>query len=204
MKTLKQFSSSLVCLCFLTSTLLAPAVVAQSKLDITPPTVQHEPDSRNASASKPYLFTAKVEDENGVGKVLVFYRTIGTKVFSNIEMKEGKKSGLFMVELAASELKSPGVEYYIQAEDTSGNTLLRGFTFEPLVLNVDEGLPTSVAAADSEKPSGPLAGLASNKMVWIGVGALVLGAVALGGGGGSGDSGGSDGNTVTIGAPLPQ
>lgn len=201
MKTNNPFSAGFICLCFFMSTVITPTVAAQAKLDITPPTVQHEPNTDNVPSNVPYLFTAKVDDENGVGEVFVFYRTIGTTVFSNIQMKEGDKSGVFMVELAASELKSPGIEYYIQAEDTAGNTLLRGFTFEPLVLNIDGSGPLSVAETNSTKSSGPLAGIASNKMVWLGLGVLVLGAVALGGSsGGSSDSG----NTVTIDAPLPQ
>lgn len=201
MKNQSQFSAGFICLCFFISTVLSPVVAAQAKLDITPPTVQHEPDTNNAPSNVPYLFTAKVDDENGVGEVFVFYRTIGTAVFSNVQMKEGEKSGVFMVELAASELKPPGIEYYIQAEDTAGNTILRGFIFEPLVLNVDEPGPVSVAKSNTTKSSGPLADIASNKMVWLGLGALVLGAVALGGGS---SGGGDNGNTITIDAPLPQ
>lgn len=203
MNTKNQLSASLICAYFLISSVLAPIANAASVRDITPPTVQHEPDTGKVSASAPYLFTAKVEDDNGVAKVLVFYRAVGTSIFSNAEMKEGKIPGLFMVELAAKEVQPPGLEYYIQAEDTAGNTLLRGFTFEPLLLTVDDtsALP---ATADTTKPKGALSGVASNKMLWIGLGALVVGGIAMSGSGGSGGGSSDDGNTVTIAAPLPQ
>lgn len=201
MNAKNQLKSSLICVFFLLSSALAPIVNAASVRDITPPSIQHEPDSNKASANSPYLFTAKVEDDNGVSKVLVFYRTVGTSVFSNAEMKEGKTANLYMVELPGKELRAPGIEYYIQAEDTAGNTLLRGFTFEPLVLTVENTGSSIPGNANASKEKGPLTGLASNKMVWIGLGALVIGAVAMGGSsGGDGD----DGNTVTIAAPLPQ
>jgi hypothetical protein len=179
-------------------------VSAQSNLDFVPPKVLHEPESEPISADKPYVLTATITDDSGVGKVTLFYRTIGESSYQSTELLFSGSSDTFVVELDTSELKPPGLEYYLQAEDVAGNTLLKGFSFEPLVLQIDAGSANAVAAKSKtpEKKKGLLGDMSSKNLLLIGLGAVaVVGLAASGGGGGGG--GGSD-DTVTITAPIPQ
>ncbi|MCB1755778.1 MAG: hypothetical protein KDJ38_09660 [Gammaproteobacteria bacterium] len=185
---------------------LSPAMIplahSQTASDIKPPQVLHEPDSESVSSNLPHVISATVSDENGVGKVTLFFRAIGESVFNSVDMTPTSSGDVYMTELDASLLTPPGLEYYIQAEDTAGNTLLRGFTFEPLVLNVTEGADSSTLASESAKEVNE-SSLSSNKWLWIGLGVLAVGGLAAGGGGGGG-GGSNDGDTVTISAPIPQ
>ena len=180
---------------------LTPIAQAQSR-DITPPKVQHEPDSNEVPSDKPYVISATVTDESGVGKVTLFFRQVGSSIFNSVDMEATGSKDIFVTEISPEELSPPGLEYYIQAEDTSGNTLLRGFTFEPLVLKIGEGTSASALASKSTD-SGASKKSSANKWLWIGLGVLAVGGLAAAGGGGGGGGGGDD-PTVTVNAPIPQ
>ncbi len=197
---------------------LTPALVslaqAQSQRDITPPKVFHEPEDSPVPSNKPHVITSTIHDENGIKKVTLFYRYVGEIDFKEVEMAVANNSDMYITELAESLLQPPGLEYYIQAEDIAGNTLLRGFTFEPLVLSVFENEAISEAAEipsnNDIKPS-----FSSKSILLIGLGALVLGGLAAASSGGEPSSNGGGGNgggisddddngvTVTISTPAP-
>lgn len=203
MRAPRRFISFLLSLILSLSPAMIPLANGQTANDITPPKVLHEPDSSSVAANRPHVITATVSDDNGVGKVTLFFRNMGESVFNSVEMTPTDTINVYMTELDSSVLSPPGLEYYIQAEDSAGNTLLRGFTFEPLVLNVTEGTDSRVLASESAKEVNE-SSTSSNKWLWIGLGVLAVGGLAAAGGGGGGGSGSSDGDTVTISAPIPQ
>jgi hypothetical protein len=129
-------------------------------------------------------------------------------------LREAQDSDIFSITLGAKVLSAPGIEYYIQATDLAGNSVLYGYSFEPIKLSVVSDSQATTAENDStfdevsnadpkEKKKG------SYKWVWIALGALAVGAVAAAAsGGGGGDSGGQpsggDSGTVTVSGPVPQ
>ncbi len=183
---------------------LMPLAHAQSNAeDITPPTVLHEPSNERFMSNQTHVMSATVNDANGVARVMLFYRTVGKSVFKSVELEPSGNSGLYLVELSAADLEPPGLEYYLEAEDTAGNTLLRGFSFDPLVLNVIPGTVRGNDLASQSAEDVKKSSTLSNKWLWIGLGALAVGGLAAAGGGG-GSSSSSSGDEVTFSAPIPQ
>jgi hypothetical protein len=187
--------------------------------DLTAPEVQHEPIGEPVSNGIIHRIKATVKDNVEVDAVSLFYRRVGHSLYQRRAMlRETQDSDVFSVTLGREEIASPGIEYYIQATDLAGNSVLYGYSFEPIKLSVvsdtdsvgdttdTELSEASSGEADEEKKGG-------YKWLWIALGALAVGAVAAAAsGGGGGDSGGSDNGgsdsgdsgTVTIGGPVPQ
>ncbi|MDO6460227.1 hypothetical protein Q4485_05930 [Granulosicoccaceae sp. 1_MG-2023] len=191
----------------------SPVLLAQQSpfvADFDPPVIDHQaPDGIQASGAQ--AITATVTDDVGVGSVMLKYRPIGTDNYKSVTMTLLGGSGVYMVTLPAAEAASPGIEYYIEARDVSGNTVLKGFPISPLKLSVAEPaaplvqsgpsvVATPVAQSETEADSG-----SGRKWLWIGLGVLALGglAAAAGGGGGS-DGGGTDNVDLTITANPPE
>ena len=129
---------------------------------------------------------ATVSDNVGVKSVTVFYRNIGATDFQRKEMM--REIGTEDYSVTLSEMMEPGIEYYIQATDQAGNTILHGHTFSPLTLTVSsDALPQegqdamAVVAPQDEKTEKK----GISKWVWIGLGVLAVGAIAASGGGGT-------------------
>ncbi|MDO6460214.1 hypothetical protein Q4485_05865 [Granulosicoccaceae sp. 1_MG-2023] len=183
------------------SPLLSTGALAATP-DTTPPKVQHEPADNDAPDDQPLQIYATVTDENGVSEVTLFYRNAGEDEYRSQSMQASGNSGIFMAEVPPAELQPPRLEYYIQAGDTGGNQLLRGFYFEPLSVNVVAGTGAAGAVAAKGDESAATGSLKSNKWLWIGLGAVALGGLAAAGGGGGG--GGDSGDNVDVSVPLPQ
>ena len=161
--------------------------------DLVAPKVIHEPIEQTISAGSERKFTAIVTDNVSVQSVTLFYRTIGDKSYKRKAMISSG-ADTYSATLDSEAMIAPGIEYYIQATDTSGNNLLHGYSFSPLTVNVS---PTAIKSPE-ELSFAPEEDTSSNKWLWIGLGVLAVAAAAGGGGGGGGDEG-----SVTINAPLP-
>ncbi len=189
---------------FSLTSMLAPGLRAQSLAlpanDIIPPSMSHEVIDTEVAAGESQTLTATVTDNIAVESVSLFYRSIGQTEFKQLNMVKLESSDTYAVEIDASLLTEPGIEYYLRAEDTAGNSLLRGFTFEPLVLSVG---PATLSGSSSDAGESGKTGLSSKKYLWIGLGVLAVGALAAGGGGGGGGGSDSDGAlTVTTTSPV--
>lgn len=196
-------------------------------VDITPPKISHTPSSEPTAAGKPAIITAEVKDsESGIKEVSLFFRTKGSNKYNRVKMESADASGIYVAEIPQRYVAGPGVEYYIEASDASGNKILRGVNFSPMVIAVD-GAGTSggeAAAADASdiprlptesKPVDTAAAFdkgkeesdSNNWLYWAG-GVVATGLVlslASGGdsGGGGGGDGGGDTGTVVVRAPAP-
>lgn len=167
--------------------------------DLIAPIVKHTPLDKSATAGESSTFSAIVTDNVAVQSVILFYRAIGDRDYKRKAMQRVADSDRYQCTLTAEEMVAPGIEYFIQASDPAGNNLLHGYSFSPLVLNVDNAVrpaqPAETEYAAEEE--------SSNKWLWIGLGVLAIAAAAGGGGGGGGGSTADDSGTVVVNAPLP-
>lgn len=200
--------SQLNCTIFSIVLTLSPCLTsvaqAQSVIDLVPPSVLHESEAEPISGDHPYVLTATVADENGVKRVTLFYRAAEQSKYKSTELRKSGAADTFVIELAASELSPPRFEYYLQAEDVAGNIILRGHSYGPLILTIVEGTgaPQSVDNGVNNKSIALEDSGSSKKWLWIGLGALAVGALAASGGstGGGNDD---DESNVTINIPNP-
>jgi len=124
--------------------------------------------------------------------------------------------GEYMIAIETSASDYGGLQYYLQATDTSGNSTNRGFDYAPIVLPLSQPLapiatitpePLPSSTAPTRAPTTPDLEPAGSQLnattILLGLGALVaLGALASSGGsGGGGETDpGTPGtpNTVTL------
>ena len=130
--------------------------------------------------------TVAVTDNVGVKLVTLYYRTIGTEEYKRQTMDKIANTDDYHTTINSELIKAPGFEYYVQAMDNAGNTVLYGYSFSPLAVKTVSGdkvvatTPTIPAAESSEE--------SSNKWLWIGLGAAAVVLVAAGGGSGGGSA----------------
>jgi len=172
--------------------------------DLVAPEIKSPQINAKIAPGESVNIDATVTDNVGVKNVTLFYRNAGATDFKRVEMSRKQVTDNYSVTLP--EVIEPGVEYYIQATDLAGNTVLHGHTFSPLTISVSPGntpqVETEEAVAFMPQEGGnaaasPAKGI--NKWMWIGLGVLAVGAAASGGGGGGDPTTG----TVTITGPTP-
>jgi hypothetical protein len=212
MKIFKRLLVGLVCQLLIFSNILwAGEQLSLPSPDITAPEVSHNPITDPIVSESDVTIQANVTDNVQVKSATLFYRIIGDKNYQQLNMK--RVGGTDTYSARIEKVPSPGIEYYIQAEDSAGNTLLHGYSFSPLVVKAQpsvepatvESLAVTESPAEAAVPAAPKKKPSGMKWVWIGLGALAVGAIAAAaGGGGGGDSGTStDQGTVVVSAPTP-
>ena len=169
--------------------------------DVVAPEIKHTPSTTNVPVGEFVDIHATVTDNVGVKEVIVFYRDkISTNEFKRSKMTRELGTDYYSVSLPS--VKAPGLEYYIQATDVAGNTILHGHTFSPLSVSTSSDAPAEetekkiVAIPDGTVPA-PSQGV--NKWVWVGLGIVLVGALAGSDDGGSNPTTG----TVVITGPTP-
>lgn len=179
--------------------------------DLVAPEVSHQVISDNLEAGSSVQLKARVTDNVGVKSVTLFYRTKGTEEYNRTIMNRVGESDDYAVTLGKDALVEPGIEYYIQAMDLAGNTLLHGYSFSPLSVNVIPGaLPPPTESVAATEPTEPVAPAKEEEKksskktwLWIALGVLAVGAIAALASGGSDDGGGDETGTVVVTAPNP-
>ena len=120
---------------------------------------------------------------------------IGTEEYQRMSMENIVNTDDYHATIKSDQIKAPGVEYYVQAMDNAGNTLLHGYSFSPLSVKTTNGDAANVASGDTAAILASEEEESSNKWLWIGLGVLAVGlAAAAGGGGGDGDTTTHDSN----------
>jgi len=187
---------------------------ASAVIDLIAPEISSPNIAQELYTDEPANIQAMVTDNEGVKSVTLFYRNIGASDFKSAEMERSTETDIYSIKL--TDISEPGVEYYIQATDLSGNAISHGHSIAPLTITILlETLPQSddVAVASANPEDLPQNGLdleegsaeksgGISKWVWIGLGVLLVGAAA-GGGGGGGTTAATTG-TVTITGTNPQ
>ena len=168
--------------------------------DLDAPTVTHTPP-RSKSDDGKVTFSANVVDNVAVKSVKIFYRAKGQAQYDTrfLEKQDGDN---YSITLPVGE---PNLEYYIQAEDSSGNTLLHGYAFSPIVLSFSDHKAEVVSDPSKSISDFGMAKnepIYKNKWLWIGVG-IALGAVALSSGSDDSGAGKPTSTSVIINGPAP-
>jgi hypothetical protein len=153
---------------------------------------------------EPFLVHATVSDDVAVRHVRLFFRVEGADAYRSIEMTPGKGDS-YTGTIPAHRRSDRAIEYFIQAEDSTGNIALRGGAFEPLRIADPSAVePGGVASQlTMQTPATPRKPWYKKWWVWTIAGAVVIGAAAGGGGGGGGDDNTEPPGTATITAPIP-
>jgi len=189
------------------SQLLAGIASAQVA-DTEPPVLIHRQADSAGVAGELQTFLARVSDDFEVESVTLYYRQGDNGSFTQIPMRALFDSlDEYMIAVETVDSAYPGLQYYIEARDSSGNVTNRGFEYAPIVLPLEpeaviaDNRPVTEPVA-TQPPARQTEGGFDSKTVLLGLGALVLlGALAGAGGGGGGDSGpttGGDPGTVTL------
>jgi len=207
-----RFLRFIIVLCLSEALIYAPLLHAQELSlpsgDLIAPVVKHDPITETVDAGASQFLKATVTDNVGVQSVILFYRTIGASEYDRLTMKRTLGTDEYSVEL--KEIPSPGIEYYVQATDLAGNSLLRGYSFSPLTLKAKPKAPVKLAKETTTmEPTAEKPGKKKPNWLWIELSVLAVGAVAAlaGKGGGRGGGGGDDPPATTgslsITAPVP-
>lgn len=170
--------------------------------DVIAPEIKHTPSTTIIPVGEFINIHATVTDNVGVRDVIVFYREkINTNEFKRTKMTQELGTSFYSVSIPGAV--APGIEYYIQATDQAGNTILHGHTFSPLTVSVSTDAPPlgaedkKITMLEDDTADKPKKGI--SKWVWIGLGVLAVGAL-----GGSDDpSPGPTTGTLTIGGTIP-
>jgi len=158
-----------------------------------------------------HMVSVSVTDNVAIKQVVLYYRIIGEKNYQRKLMRNSSNTDKYQASIPAGKIEKPGIEYYVQAMDTAGNTLLHGYSFSPLSVKMitdDELVADNGSAVSDESVLGGASGAESddsiftNKWFWIGVGVLVAGAAAASGGGGGGGNEPTATLTVNAGEPA--
>jgi len=169
--------------------------------DLVAPDISQEKYEDTVNPGSDHEIMVKVTDNIGVDKVILYFRTIGQGDYKPRTMQRLDHSDNYMIRIDADNIQSPGIEYYIQAMDFAGNTLLHGHSFSPLSVKIGSTAAKPQVADSSEvapKVAMPGAEKGISKWVWIGLGVLLVGAAA-----GGSDGGGETTGTLTITAIEP-
>jgi hypothetical protein len=178
--------------------------------DLIAPEVSHQAVTDTLEEGASLQLRATVTDNVGVKSVTLYYRVTGSDNYKSVNMLRIENSNDYAVTLGKQDLVVPGIEYYIQAFDVAGNSLLHGYSFSPLKVSVTSHLANSQAQVKSDDSLKSTTSQPRKKKtknwIWIGLGALALGTIAaVAGGGGGGDNPQSvePNTTITVGAPVP-
>jgi len=156
--------------------------------DLLAPEISQDKYIDKVKEGADHPITVTVTDNVGVKLVTLYYKTIGTEVYKSMSMSKIANTDDYHVTINADQIPPPGVEYYIQAMDNAGNSVLHGYSFSPLSVKITNGDTTNVATADTIAITPPEE-KSSKTWLWVGLGVLALGLAAAAGGGG--DDGGS-------------
>jgi hypothetical protein len=111
--------------------------VYDPSIDNQPPAITVTPVT-SAELGKPLTITAGVSDDGGVREVYLHYRTTGASDWKSLPMTG---PGNYSATISGPEIQRAGLEYYIEAGDTSSN-----YANTPVyaVSNITDNLPPAV------------------------------------------------------------
>jgi hypothetical protein len=196
---MKIYLSRLLALIFFLQ-ITTPAAYAEAlslqAQDIEPPVITFDKGKSEISEGIK-TFSVEVVDNKGVANVTLYYKNANDIGFIPRPMvKTGTNT--YTTELTVDPVISKKLEFYIRAEDVSGNSVFEGQKFSPYAYEV---VPKDVSTASvTTAPEPKKEGMSTITMILIGVGVLALAGSGGGGGGGGGDT---PTGTVTITTSIP-
>jgi len=205
MKLRRMMLVALLNVSFILFSVVQAAELALPSGDLIAPSIEHTPIEKDIYAGQQVDIKATITDNVGVKNVILFYRDANVIKFKRLKMNRDLDSFVYTAQLTATD--PPGLEYYIQATDLAGNTLLFGYSFSPLTVTVLPAAVDNIATSDNSNTNATATIKAGeekeksgiSKWVWIGLGVVAAGA-ALSGGGGSADSAPTTGSLAISGS----
>ena len=120
--------------------------------DFTAPEVRLSVDQDTPEAGVPIPFSAWVTDNQGVSRVVLRYRMLGSsETFSSLTMRPGDAAKLYSTSIPTTDFSSPGVEYFVEATDVTGNISQEPFPSHPRVVMINEESSTEPPKVTSRK-----------------------------------------------------
>ncbi len=192
--SLRRYLTSFLAILLAITQTVAGVATAQPIEDNEDPVIIHRQADSPGVAGELQTFLARVYDDVEVVEVTLYYRQSAVAGFQSIAMRPLLDSiGEYMIAIETDISEYPGLQYYIEAMDASGNITSRGYSYAPIILPLeapenppaDVAPPPPVIAERADESSG-----FSNSSLLLGIGAvLLLGALAGGGGGDDGGTG---------------
>jgi len=166
-------------------------------LDVEPPLIEHEVVAENEAGIR-QTFVATVVDDQELDRVQLYYRFKGESRYSLSTMNRVSFSSTWIAQIATDPATPQDMEYYIQANDKSGNRTVRGYAFNPLVRKI---IPGPGAEVPAEEPAASTQPKTTNtrKTLYVVGGVLLLGLLASALGGGSSETPPPNGESCTDG-----
>ena len=157
---------------------------------------------------EPQLIEADVGAGTEVTDITLFHRFDGEREYRSSSMQPTGSPGVFAARVPTDGVQARRLEFYIVAEDTGGDALLRGNSFEPLVRELFSPAE-DLMARDVPPPDEPGPSFGRSKYLWYGLGILAAGVViaAAADSGNDGDGAGGCGEAgcdLTLVLPPPQ
>lgn len=88
--------------------------------DTSAPSITHTPIANGQPTGVTVSVGADVTDSSGVQSVTLFYRAMGGGAYSSVTMSAQGAS--YSAQIPAGAVTAPGMQYYLEAADTAGNT----------------------------------------------------------------------------------
>jgi len=167
---------------------VAQAQVLSDDIDFDPPVIDHE-SLENGVAGDLQVFSALVVDDRGLERVTLYHRGTTGQEYQQVPMQRlaGTDNYTASVDTTVTQKK---VDYYIEALDSGGNRVLKGFPFFPLVRNLEA--PTVAPVVEAPPPT---ANKNRRTVIYVVLGVLAAGLIAgIAAGSSGGGGGGSDGD----------
>lgn len=172
------------------------------QIDLVAPKILHaRPMGIFRGGQEIEIVATVIDPGSGVAGVRLFFRSKGDRAYRALEMV-AEANDRYRATIPSEAVADPGIEYYLEAEDRSGNRVqtLRPPDLSPAFVEVKS--PTAW-----ERFQGNGQPWYKKPWVWTVAGAVVLGAAASmggGSGGGGGDRAGSPTTgTITVDGPVP-
>jgi len=176
---------------------VAQAQTLSDDIDFDPPVIDHESLVTGVSGEL-QVFSAVIVDDRGLERVTLYYRAETGQDYQQVPMQQLSATDNYTASVDSVDDQKK-IEYYIEALDTGGNRVLKGFPFFPLVRALEAPVTPPVA----EPVATPTPAAKSNSTLYLVLGVIAAGVIAAlasdsGGGGGAGGGGEVPGNTVPL------
>ena len=180
--------------------IISPAVYAETlnlqAPDIEAPVIKFDVgDTEITEGIK--TISVEVTDNRGVASVTLYYRNAEDIGFVPRAMKK-TGTNTYSTEITVDPVISKRLEFYLRADDISGNSVFEGQKFSPFAYTILPALEGG--QVDAAAPDDGDEGMSTMTLILIGLGVAAL---AGGGGGGGGGSPAPSTGTVTITTELP-
>jgi len=166
--------------------LITPTLSAQGN-DLDPPLIEHDLQVRG-TPGETQEFSATVVDDQALAEVRLYYRYSGETSFTDIMMTPIASSAVYIASLDTEAGDLRAIEYYIEARDKAGNRIVQGHPFNPMVRLMGEDESQVVANTQDAVPDTSR----RRRWLYVGLGVLAAGAVAVAANSRSTDGGDGD------------